>query len=760
MHKYIPPEGDENAEIIFIGEGPAERELKKGIPFQGSSGRYLNQFFNMAGIVREDSYLTNIMKTRMPANKIKNVNPEILEAAREDLIAEINALPNPKILVPLGDYPLQTVTDKRGITNFRGSVLPPKDSIKHDCIVIPTFHPSILHYSNYHLWPLIVADFSKVALIRDRDFEFSFPEYNFKIHPSFEEVMETLDWLDEQKHEIVVIDVETPHAMLSCIGLAWSRSEAISIPFFWGTGQNYWSIDHEYEIWRKLGEVLPRLNLAGQNVFFDWEIMYNHKILLKPAVWDSMLMHGCLYSELPHNLETIISIYTEMMFYKRDEDDETKRSSLRAGQEHDHWTYNCLDCVGTLWSIEELRKELEEEHMIDAYQSLYADMIPCYFEMNMRGVPVDIKRLPAVQESLKQDIIDKEKKIEEILGFSINVKSSPQVCSALYDHLGWDEILDRKTKNRTANKKAMEKLAYKYRSELPNLIQEAREDYSFISVFSIDNIEDGYFRTSYSLARTKTGRLSSRKSYSGKGRNLQNVKNGMPRTFFKALPGHVLMGGDQKQAEARFVAYFSQDEDYIKAAESGQLYMEVGKMVFDPEFTKEHSLYKVVKSLVHGTNYRMGPFGFAYAANIPVAEAKQHRDAFLNRFPGIIGSYYKYVEESVNNTRMLYNPFGRRQVFFKHIDESVYKAACAFIPQSTSSDLTKKAIARVRKYYTVLMDLHDGLYISVPPKEWKFGAEALQEAFDVPIPIFGKERRIPIDVSIGPSWGEMEEIEV
>jgi uracil-DNA glycosylase family 4 len=1068
MKTYVPPEGNTAAKVVLIGEAPAAEEERKGKPFQGSAGKYLNQFLEMAGLYRGELYLTNILKHRAPGDKISRAGIQELAEGRAQLIEEINNLEGPKVLVPLGSYALETVTSKTGITNYRGSVLRSKDVIKHDCIVVPTFHPSILHYSNYNQWPLIVADLTKVARLQKEDFEF--PEYNFIVQPSFEKVFEILDWLVETRHEIVVIDVETPHSLLSCIGLAWSRFEGICIPLYWGNGSDYWSFEQETSLWEKLSDVLPKLNLAGQNVFFDWEIMHNHGIELKMAKWDSMLMHGCLYSELPHNLETIISIYTDMEFYKRDDDEETKRSSIRSGMEHNHWEYNLMDCVGTLWSIEEMIKELKEENMLNAYTTLYANVLEPYFRMNLRGIPVDMDRLPEVYKSIEQDIARQENEIEAIVGHPVNSASPKQVASVLYDELGWEPYYKKGTKSRTTDKKALEKLAYKYQSPLPTLIAELKEDKSFLSLFSEDNIEDGCFRCSYSLGRTKTGRLSSRKSYSGKGRNLQNVKRGAARTFFVAEKGHIIVGADQKQAEARIVAYYSKDENYIRVAESGKIHLFVGAIVYDnPGFSKDDPNYVVVKSLVHGcvlgdhevltqegwikfkdlqegvsiaqwdngkisfivpeilkydydgkmvhltgtaidvimtpdhrlpyitannyvrdilakdlnsrdvripvvgnynvaeslnisnsmlslivaiqadgsisynkiryhlvkerkisrlrfllndlqipfadipcdchvggrriafdikdlhtmefllnslqkktfsynlmhlsqdqrltiltesvfwdgsssqnkrntnhyittneenaifmqtlaaisgtqtllrysdrpgrkrlysisfnnrtkantescdikevdhkgkiycvrvpssyfmirynnrisitgnSDYRMGPFGFAHAANIPLAKAKTDQAKFHSSFPGIVDVYYRHVEDSINTSRTLYNPFGRRQVFFDHIDESVYKAGCAFIPQSTSTDLTKIALNKASKHYRVLLDLHDGLYISVPKDEWKAGAEVLLEAFDIPISIWGIERKIPVELSIGPSWGEMDTLEL
>ena len=768
MAKYVPPVGPTAAEIVLIGEAPASEEIsrKPPRPFVGSAGHYLDMILEMTGLYRGELYITNLRKTPAPHYKMSNVPyAEILEH-RKELTEELNTLENPKIIIPLGKYALEAVTGRSGITNLRGSVLRPRPEIKQDVLVIPTFHPSIMHY-NYTSWPYIVADLTRAKKLKEKNYEFETPQFEFITRPNFEKVMNTLTMLEkdfpapaeaDSLKNLVVIDVENPHKLLSCIGLAWSKKHAISIPFYWGSGHNYWSYEQELAIWKKLGQVLPKLNLAAQNAMYDWEVMRNHKIILRPAFWDSMLMHACLYSEMSHKLDAITSIFTDMEFYKRTEDEDEKRSAIKAGKEKDHWEYNMKDCVSCFWAILELAKELEEEGMMPVYKEFFGEMLNPLYEMNMRGVPVDVKRLPSVRKELNAGIEAKMQRVTDAVGYEINPNSYPQVRKALTEALKMELPRDKDGAVST-NKKALEKLAYKYRSDVPTLILELREDRSFLTAFNEDSIADGRFRTQYTLSVTKTGRLSARKPVSKKGRNLQNVKRGPARSFFIAEPGDILVGGDQMQAEARIVAYYSQDENYITAAESGRIHLNVMEAVFGEGFTKESKEYNITKRLVHGTDYGLGPWGFAYQANIPFTEAKQKQQDFYNAYPGIKGVYYAYVEDCIRRTRMLHNVFGRRQIFLDRINESTFRKGYAFIPQSSVTDITKKALKKLFKYYVVLLDLHDGIIMSVPRKEVKYGIEAMYEAFDVPFKIWGIERKIPIEVMVGENWDAMEKVQ-
>ncbi|MCK5344733.1 MAG: hypothetical protein KAR20_15070, partial [Candidatus Heimdallarchaeota archaeon] len=564
-----------NDKIFITGNS---EEYHKGKSFVGSAGKHLNRLLANAGLHRGSLYLTNVSKEKAPGNKMANMPFDQLQLWKADLIDEINLLPNPKILVPLGNYALEAVTGRSGITNLRGSVLHPTSRIKHDCIVIPTFHPSKLHY-DYTAWPLIVADFMRIKKSADSGFNFKFPTYSFILKPTFDQVMTTLEKLEKMDNTLMTIDVETPHMLLSCFSIAWSRSEAICIPFFWGTGKDYWSQAEEVAVWQRLSEVLPKLNLTNQNVLFDWSILLQHGIKLKIPKFDSMLMHSCLYSELPHRLEIITSIYTDVEFYKRDEKEE-KGSSLKAGQEMAHWRYCCYDSVAALWSIEELLKELVEENMIDPYLNLFADLIEPIFLMNITGIRTDSEKLKSVRKDLQKNIKTVDTEIERAVGHELNVKSPKQVAHALFDELNMVGYKSRQTGKTTTSEKDLIKLAHKYQIDLPLLIVKNRKDYKLLSLFSEENIDDdGRIRCQYSLTRTKTGRIASKKSFSGRGMNLQNVKReGPARSFFVPEKGHVLIGADQKNAEARVMAWLSRDEALLEVFASGKsIHMENAK---------------------------------------------------------------------------------------------------------------------------------------------------------------------------------------
>ena len=129
--------GNENAEIMFIGEGPGADEDREGNPFVGKAGQLMNQAFIGLGINREEVYIANIVKCRPPQNRVplKEESEACLDYLRNQVM-----LIKPKIIVLLGSTALKNILgEEYGITGARGKWIE-KKGIKY----MPTFHPAAL----------------------------------------------------------------------------------------------------------------------------------------------------------------------------------------------------------------------------------------------------------------------------------------------------------------------------------------------------------------------------------------------------------------------------------------------------------------------------------------------------------------------------------------------------------------------------------------------------------------------------------------
>ena len=130
-------EGNINAKIMFIGEGPGADEDKQGLPFVGKAGQLMNKAFQALGINREEIYIANIVKCRPRSNRV----PEEDEAqACLNYLRNQVVLIKPEIIVLLGSTALKTILGKEyGITAVRGKWME-KNGIKY----MPTWHPAAL----------------------------------------------------------------------------------------------------------------------------------------------------------------------------------------------------------------------------------------------------------------------------------------------------------------------------------------------------------------------------------------------------------------------------------------------------------------------------------------------------------------------------------------------------------------------------------------------------------------------------------------
>lgn len=130
-------DGNPNAKIMFIGEGPGGDEDKQGVPFVGKAGQLMNQAFKGLGIDRSKIYIANIVKCRPPGNRtpLKNEAMACLGYLRNQVM-----LVKPEIIVLMGNTALKNILgDEYGITSCRGKWIE-KKGIKY----MPTFHPAAL----------------------------------------------------------------------------------------------------------------------------------------------------------------------------------------------------------------------------------------------------------------------------------------------------------------------------------------------------------------------------------------------------------------------------------------------------------------------------------------------------------------------------------------------------------------------------------------------------------------------------------------
>ena len=133
-------DGNPDANIMFIGEGPGQDEDTQGKPFVGRSGKLLNTIFDLLHIKRQDVFITNIVKCRPPNNR-KPLPNESNTCKNLLLLKQIKII-QPKVICTLGSSALQGLLDNYDeikITKIHGK---PIEHAFKGITIIPAYHPA------------------------------------------------------------------------------------------------------------------------------------------------------------------------------------------------------------------------------------------------------------------------------------------------------------------------------------------------------------------------------------------------------------------------------------------------------------------------------------------------------------------------------------------------------------------------------------------------------------------------------------------
>jgi uracil-DNA glycosylase family 4 len=157
----VPGEGNIDADIVFIGEGPGEMEDIKGRPFVGKAGQLLTKMLAAINLRREEVYITNIVKCRPPDNRTPF--PEEVRSCMPYLQRQISYI-DPSIICCLGSPAINTILGSQsGISKLRGTLhryRGPNGEIP----VIATYHPAaVLRFPEKYKRPV----WNDLKLLRD-----------------------------------------------------------------------------------------------------------------------------------------------------------------------------------------------------------------------------------------------------------------------------------------------------------------------------------------------------------------------------------------------------------------------------------------------------------------------------------------------------------------------------------------------------------------------------------------------------------------
>jgi uracil-DNA glycosylase family 4 len=791
--KWVPGEGAADACVALVGEAPGAEEDTEGRPFVGRAGQLLNSILSKVGVSREDLYITNYVKIRPPGNVLAELS--LFGIAPSDfmeiLIEELAALPNLRVIVPVGGTALTALTGLSGIMTWRGSQVAPLDPRLSYAVCVPTLHPAALLRGRWEAIKDVVVDIRKALGIAHGEWRGT-PAESITFIPEPHQLEELLAYLEAfKKAPAFAYDIETQFASrISVVGMyspevplseGSSTPVTLVIPFKQGR-KNVWSEADELTIWYKLREVMGSSAVKiTQNGVYDMAFLTPLVGLPAPPWFDTMLAHALIDPESPHDLDFLTTTYTRMSHYAGDfkdwKDGSTTVESIAK---------NRKDVVVTYEVFQALKADLVTLDLHRFFQGFTMPEQRAMFIASRRGAAVDHQERERLLKAAEERGELLQTRINEQIGYELNVRSPIQMNDLLYKKLKFPIQRNRKTKEATGEIKVIRRLlayhADKHPQEVRNLLEDIislkelkKTVSSYLSPKLFD--PDGILRYESVLSGTETGRMSTRKTPFKTGLNIQTVPAEAPQGLQERYPGwarrtivprrgYSFMQADESQAEAVTVAYlanctplielFADPEADIHSTVAG---WSTGQVVPKGE---RHPQRKLYKKAVHGGNYGITAVAFAMELNVSVKQASEVLERYHGALPEIQAWWAALRNELIKQNRVLYTPLGRRRVFKKRMGQELFKELYAYKPQSIVADLAHHAVNKLWYIYLpknawIIQQSHDSVLV-----EYKKGRgmeermrRVMADAFNKAVLINGKFMRVRIDIeSLPERWSK------
>ncbi len=803
---YVPPRGPKDAKLGVCGEQPGIQEIKHHppTPFVGPAGKGSDSCMQVAGISRREVYLTNVIKDLdAPLRKYIDLDRNGRYSISEngwtyinELKDELKAL-NLNVIVAYGNIALIALTNRVGITKWRGSVL--DSTLVPGLKVVPTFHPStfVPPKVNFLNKPLICFDLKRAK------YESEFKEIrretrNIKIKPSFAEATAHLKFAyDRGLHGATVdLDIEVINEELDCISVTLDPHSSISIPFRYSQG-DYFTVEQEYEIMLLVEAIMSNeISKRGANFIFDMQFLF-HKYGIVPRgnIHCTQIAQKISFPDFKAGLDFVTTMHTDIPYYKQDG---KKWMKTGTGTWEEWWNYNGLDSIATAAAHPHQMEDLERQGNVETYDRQRKLIKPLLYMME-RGIQIDVDGMIKERDSISTYIDVTKEQFHQKVGFDLNYNSSQQLQKYFYDKLGIKPYKKRNNKGKwvdTCDVDAMKRIARRGFDEARMILdlRHAKKRLStYLDVGKVD--KDGRYRSSYKPVGAETGRLSSGETIFGTGGNQQNWPHDLLR-FFLFDEGYIGYSFDLSQPENRIVAYVGGIIPMIEAFESGRnLHQLTASMIFCKPYNDisdkdgssqlgdgKQSEYFWGKKGNHAIDYDLGYKNFALKYEMTEKEAKYLIESIHSAYPQIRQGYHPLIQTMLKTDRTVTNLFGRKRIFMGPIIpnppsvplsacKATYREGYAQLPQSTTADkINEQGINFV--YYNqehfrpveLLTQIHDSIGFQIPLSiPWKQHADILLRIKgSLETAMYWRDTKIvvPADLSIGFNMCKDEMIEL
>ncbi|MSO67337.1 MAG: DNA polymerase I [Pseudolabrys sp.] len=428
------------------------------------------------------------------------------------------------------------------------------------------------------------------------------------------------------------------------------------------------------------------------------------------------------------------------------------------------------DVTLRLWSA--LKARLAAEQVATVYETLERTMPSVLARMERRGISIDRQVLSRLSGEFAQKQGALEEEIKVLAGEPLNPGSPKQLGDILFGKMKLEGGSKTKTGQWSTGARELEELA-EQGHQLPRKILDWRQVSKLRSTYTEAlpnhvNPDTHRVHTSYSLAATSTGRLSSSEP------NLQNIpvrteEGRKIRKAFVASPGMKLVSTDYSQIELRLLSEVADVPALRKAFQDGvDIHaMTASEMFGVPVKDMPSDIRRRAKAINFGIIYGISAFGLANQLSIEREEAGAYIKKYFERFPGI-RDYMDETREFCRKHGYVLTLFGRKCHYpdIKASNASIRafneRAAINARLQGTAADIIRRAmmrmegeLAKAKLKAQMLLQVHDELIFEVPDGEVAKTIPIVKSVMEqAPHPAISLHVPLQVDARAAGNWDE------
>lgn len=662
-----------------------------------------------------------------------------------------------------------------------------------------------------------IAKIARFALGKQR----RSPAFNYTVVDRLDQVIAACEALRDV--DAIGVDTETSGGWISALTLGGITRQGRYISFCFGFAchdepGHQFNADDETWIWQQLqARVFDRRDaqfILHNGTTYDIFYFHRYGVTFRGAIADTLNMWHSIWAQLPKSLAFCVSIMVDdASFWKdevKEEVDETQAKyaiPLTAEGLARYYQYNALDVYYMVMLYVQLSKIITQPTFKWALKNYADEMLIALgpaLMMSTLGMRLDnderIRQLNAVGEEAMAGL----ETMLEICGPNFNPKSPQQMRWLMYDILG--DARPSKRGPQSCDAKVLERMAEN--SPMHRYMVDRLHDYTkpygnYVKYGPDLVLGDGYrFHYTLSITSTWTNRFGGKTNAFGQGTNPQNIPPKM-RPMFHADEGYVFWDADYGQSDLWFVAYETGDEVLIERLNSGLdihachvedlLGVPYDKVVTWRKMAKDTKEYdfienkitgvrQIIKKVVHGTNYVMGPAtmfsNIGRPSLVAAAVASGHHNApgwgneqlveycahlqkrYFDRYKQLYRARQTAVRQAQINGLKATCFGGRTHQFFDDPGKNhkTFRELMSFYGQGGTAMNINRAML---EYYweTRLADqgvnlhlqVHDNLLFGIPLSKLPL-ADKLADIMNSQLEWNGRKFRVPIEAEWSFSW--------